>query len=107
MRIVGYSQCICDPIQCKKDRSCQSYEWKCGKAELLIKRWSWLRCYLSKETARITGCSVESVYVVMEDVKKENWGAGGQLCSDKYPELKKDVIYVLPHNNNMVSKVSA
>jgi 4-oxalocrotonate tautomerase len=32
---------------------------------------------LSKETARIIGCSVESVYVVIEDVKKENWGAGG------------------------------
>ena len=41
---------------------------------------------LSKETARITGCSVESVYVVVEDVKKENWGAGGKLCSDKYPD---------------------
>lgn len=41
---------------------------------------------LSKETARITGCSVESVYVVIDEVKKENWGAGGELCSDKYPD---------------------
>ena len=41
---------------------------------------------LSKETARITGCEVSSVYVIIEDVKKENWGAGGQLCSDKYPD---------------------
>ena len=41
---------------------------------------------LSKETARITGCDVASVYVILEDVKKENWGAGGLLCSDKYPD---------------------
>lgn len=41
---------------------------------------------ITKETARITGCGIESVYVVIEDVKKENWGAGGQLCSDKYPD---------------------
>ena len=41
---------------------------------------------LSKETARITGCDVSSIYVVIEDVKKENWGAGGELCSDKFPE---------------------
>ena len=41
---------------------------------------------LSKETARITGCEVSSVYVIIKDVKKENWGAGGQLCSDKYPD---------------------
>ena len=40
---------------------------------------------LSKETARITGCSVESIYVIIDEVKKENWGAGGKLCSDKYP----------------------
>ncbi len=41
---------------------------------------------LSNETARITGCSVESIYVVIDEVKKENWGAGGELCSDKYPD---------------------
>ena len=40
---------------------------------------------LSKETARITGCDVSSIYVVIEDVKKENWGAGGELCSEKFP----------------------
>ena len=30
---------------------------------------------LSKETARITGCSIESIYVIIDDIKKENWGA--------------------------------
>ncbi|MDO9520602.1 MAG: tautomerase family protein [Pseudohongiella sp.] len=41
---------------------------------------------LTRETARIAGCSPESIYIVIEDVKKENWGAGGKLCSDKYPD---------------------
>ena len=41
---------------------------------------------LSKETARIAGCDIASVYVVIDEVKKENWGAGGMLCSDKYPD---------------------
>ena len=41
---------------------------------------------LSKETARIVGCDVSSVYVIISDVKKENWGAGGILCSEKYPD---------------------
>jgi 4-oxalocrotonate tautomerase len=41
---------------------------------------------LTAETARIAGCSPESIYVVIDDVKKENWGVGGMLCSDKYPD---------------------
>ncbi len=41
---------------------------------------------LSRETARIAQCDVESVYIIIEDVKKENWGAGGKLCSEKYPD---------------------
>ena len=41
---------------------------------------------LTKETARITGGSVESIYVVIEDVKKENWGIAGMLSSDKFPD---------------------
>lgn len=40
----------------------------------------------SKEMARITGGSVESIYVVIEDVKKENWGVGGELCSERFPD---------------------
>lgn len=41
---------------------------------------------LTRETSQIMGCSLESIYVVIEDVKKENWGVGGKLCSDKYPD---------------------
>lgn len=40
----------------------------------------------TREMARITGCSESSIYIVIDDVKKENWGAGGELCSDKYPD---------------------
>ncbi len=41
---------------------------------------------LTRETARIAGCAEASVYVVIEDVSKNNWGSGGQLLSDKYPD---------------------
>ena len=41
---------------------------------------------LTKEMARIAKCDVDSVYVVIEEVKKENWGAGGRLCSEKHPD---------------------
>jgi len=41
---------------------------------------------LSKETARIIGCPESSIYVVIEDVAKQNWGVGGELLSDKYPD---------------------
>jgi 4-oxalocrotonate tautomerase len=40
----------------------------------------------SKEMARITSCGVDSIYVVIDEIKKENWGAGGELCSEKYPD---------------------
>lgn len=40
---------------------------------------------LTRETARIVGTDPDSIYIVIEDVKKENWGAGGRLCSDKHP----------------------
>ena len=40
----------------------------------------------TREMVRICGGSADSIYIVIDDVKKENWGAGGQLCSDKYPE---------------------
>ena len=40
---------------------------------------------LTRETARIALCAPESVYIVITDVQKENWGAGGKLCSDKHP----------------------
>lgn len=40
----------------------------------------------SNEMARITGCGVDSVYVVIDEVAKDNWGIGDQLCSEKFPD---------------------
>lgn len=40
---------------------------------------------LTRETARIARCSPESIYLIFEDIKKENWAAGGLLCSEKHP----------------------
>lgn len=41
---------------------------------------------LSNEMARITGCGVDSIYVVIEEVSKDNWGLSGQLFSEKFPD---------------------
>lgn len=41
---------------------------------------------LTSEMVRITGCGEASVNVVITDVKKENWGIGGDLASKKFPD---------------------
>jgi 4-oxalocrotonate tautomerase len=38
---------------------------------------------LTRETARITEASPGAIFVVIEDVAKENWGVGGKLMADK------------------------
>ena len=40
----------------------------------------------TREMSRITGNKPESIFVVIDEVKKENWGVGGMLCSDKYSD---------------------
>lgn len=37
------------------------------------------------EMNRICGTAPEAITVVIDEVKKENWGMAGQLASDKYP----------------------
>lgn len=37
----------------------------------------------SREMARITGCSISSIHVVIDEVKNDNWAVGGELCCDK------------------------
>lgn len=41
---------------------------------------------LTKETARITQVNEASIFVVIDEVKKENWAVGGELLVDKYPD---------------------
>jgi 4-oxalocrotonate tautomerase len=38
---------------------------------------------LTRETARIAKTNPDSIFVVIEDVAKENWGVGGKLVADK------------------------
>lgn len=40
----------------------------------------------TREMSRITGNKPESIFVVIDEVKKENWGVSGMLCSDKFPD---------------------
>ena len=41
---------------------------------------------LSRELQRVCGGSLDAIYVVIDEVKKDNWGVGGQLLSAKYPD---------------------
>lgn len=43
---------------------------------------------MTREYVRICGGRAEAIYVVIDDVEKENWAVGGQLLADKYPETK-------------------
>jgi len=41
---------------------------------------------LTDAVVDVTGASPEAVWVVIDDVKKDNWAFGGQLASDKFPD---------------------
>ncbi|WP_282609200.1 2-hydroxymuconate tautomerase [Pelagibius sp. Alg239-R121] len=41
---------------------------------------------LTEGFVRACGGNPESLHVVITDVEKEDWGTGGQLCVDKYPD---------------------
>lgn len=43
----------------------------------------------SRELVRICGGSIDGVHVVIDEIKKQNWGIGAALCSDLYPDPKK------------------
>src|SRR3546814_10240276 len=43
---------------------------------------------MTREYVRICGGRPDAIYVVIDDVEKENWAVGGQLLADKYPETK-------------------
>ena len=38
---------------------------------------------MTKEACRILGCGEQSVYVVIENRRKEDWGIAGKLCSEE------------------------
>ena len=41
---------------------------------------------LTDAFVRTAGGSPQSVHVVISDVDKSDWGSGGELCSDKFPD---------------------
>jgi 4-oxalocrotonate tautomerase len=40
---------------------------------------------ITEVVARVTGNSLDSVHVVIEEVKRENWAIGGLLHPDRQP----------------------
>ncbi len=41
---------------------------------------------LTAEMVRVTGVGEASVTVIIDEIKKENWAAGGKLFADKFPD---------------------
>lgn len=41
---------------------------------------------LTDTFVRVAGGKPESVTIILDDVDKEDWGAGGALMCDKYPD---------------------
>ena len=41
---------------------------------------------LTRAFVDTAGGTPESVHIVITDVAKSDWGAAGQLCSDKFPD---------------------
>ncbi len=41
---------------------------------------------LTEAFVRTCGGSPDALTVVISDVEKEDWGSGGVLCADKYPD---------------------
>jgi len=41
---------------------------------------------MTREAIRILGCPAEAVTVLIDERDKENWGAAGQLCSERFPD---------------------
>lgn len=35
---------------------------------------------------RACGGNADGLHIVLSEVDKEDWGAGGELCCDKYPD---------------------
>ncbi len=45
---------------------------------------------LTDAFVKTAGGTPQSIYVVITDVEKSDWGSGGELCSDKFPDLVSD-----------------
>lgn len=41
---------------------------------------------LTEGFIRTCGGNPDSLQIVITDVEKEDWGSGGELCADKYPD---------------------
>ncbi len=41
---------------------------------------------LTREAMRVLDCPPEAVTVIIDEIPKENWGAAGELCSERFPD---------------------
>ncbi len=36
--------------------------------------------------SEVVGCPAEAVHIIINDIDKDNWGIGGDLSSEKFPD---------------------
>ncbi|WP_147819992.1 tautomerase family protein [Salidesulfovibrio onnuriiensis] len=41
---------------------------------------------MTETACRVLGCPREAVSVIIVEIPKENWGAAGELCSERFPD---------------------
>ena len=41
---------------------------------------------LTNAFVKVAGSNPQNVHVIMTDVSKGDWGSGGELCSEKFPD---------------------
>ena len=41
---------------------------------------------LTQDAVRVLNCPPEAVTVIIDEIEKENWGAAGELCSERFPD---------------------
>ena len=41
---------------------------------------------LTNSFCQATGANASAVHVIIKDIAKSDWGIGGELCSDKFPD---------------------
>ncbi len=66
-------------------RKCPSFALRCSRGGHATRNASWSR-ELTSGFVRARGCKPEGLHVVITEVYKEDWGSGGALCADKFPD---------------------
>ena len=64
---------------------CRSSGLKCSKAVQFKEKWELIKA-LNTEIVGVTRAGEASINVIIDEIEKENWVAGGELYAGKFPD---------------------